>query len=299
MPCYYPSPSWLTPGGDVVFKRPIKGKFMRLPCGGCLGCRTSYRREWAIRVKLEADAPRCNCSSLLCDKLHYGNTWGLLSYHNNCLPHTLIKADLANFIKRLRAAMHPRKLRHFCCGEYGEREGRPHYHHILFGLRHDDPRTRELVEQSWGMGYTSCLQLSDKAISYVAGYVAQKLNQYDITQYDTDPATGAPWAGPDRHNHIKYQAPFIQMSRRPGIAAWAKKEYAASWRNTARYAGLNVPAPRYLNQGWIDSVTQPEVEQLKEEKRNKRKPNTPKMRQAQELIRIAQQRLQATRRTKT
>lgn len=110
---------------SVRFRKSGNAPFeeLSLPCGKCVECLMSYSNEWALRCVLEASLYRDNCMLTL-------------TYRDN--PVTLIKRDYQLFLKRLREALSPLKIRYFGCGEYGARGQRPHFHIIIFGWKPDD-----------------------------------------------------------------------------------------------------------------------------------------------------------------
>lgn len=185
--------------------------------------------------------------------------WATLTYDETHLPHTLQKTDLSAWVKRLRARVHPRTFRFFGCGEYGERNGRPHYHCILFGLGQADEK---VIREAWGMGICQVDRLEPAAIAYVAGYTAKKLGTAGRVRIRTkvDPATGE-----DLGQEIEYQPPFLLMSRRPGIGGDARK-YWRSWRKTAIWDGREVRVPRFLHEEYKKRATAEELATLQDEK---------------------------------
>lgn len=134
---------------------------------------------------------------------------------------TLDPTHLKNFLKRLRTAIAPHKLRFFASGEYGDETSRPHYHAILFNY---PPcafgRTRQhksyccahcdQIERSWGYGNICLGGFSQESASYVAGYVIKKLTSKG------DPRLNG------RHPE------FSRMSRKPGIGFGFMDEVAST-----------------------------------------------------------------------
>jgi len=59
-----------------------------------------------------------------------------LTYEDKFLPEKggLSKKDVYLFIKRLRKIKAPLKIKYYAGAEYGDDEGRPHYHAIIFGV---------------------------------------------------------------------------------------------------------------------------------------------------------------------
>jgi len=118
-------------------------------------------------------------------------------------------------MKRLRRHFEPAKIRFFQCGEYGEKNFRPHHHYILFGV--DFSADRELCERSqsglpqytsrtlddlWGHGRCTIGDVTFESAAYVARYVLKKVS------------------GDGKDAHYAGRKPeFVTMSRRPGIGA--------------------------------------------------------------------------------
>ena len=141
-----------------------------VPCGKCLACRISKRREWSVRMLHELSS--------------YDDAVFLtLTYMDQYLPPngSLDKAELQKFFKRLRKRLGDRKIRYFACGEYGDEGQRPHYHAIVFGLGLSD-EDKQLVIDSWPWCDWSNRAIKKGAfglvepdsIRYVAQYVDKK-----------------------------------------------------------------------------------------------------------------------------
>jgi len=227
MVCYHPIAAYrwtkLKPNGKacISFQQPNLYKFknhvdfeeMFLPCGQCIGCRLERSRQWAIRCIHEAS-------------FHSGNSFLTLTYNDDNIrwsqvtgEQTLYKRDLQLFMKRLRKALEPIKVRFFACGEYGDTTHRPHYHVILFGYDFPDKvrwsrsnagfwyyRSSQL-ENIWQLGNCLISDVSFDSCAYVARYVLKK---------QTGEAAKSAYEG--------IQPEFVNMSRRPGIGAdWLMK----------------------------------------------------------------------------
>lgn len=239
---------------------------LKLPCGKCPDCQSRHKLLWAHRCTLEA----ANWEDV---------TFATLTYAD--APWTLSLRDLQLFHKRLRIGLQrsglpssrarpglgilrpadddgrdapglPGSYKHFSCGEYGETHGRPHYHAILFGL---GPQHYDQIDKAWGHGFVHLERAGPGAIAYVAGYVNKK------RELLTSDADG--WVNP-----------FIKMSRGgrsgTGIAGDARKKFRESWRNYAVMNGNKIPVSRYLHNGWKDTATQEEIENLEEERKRHR-----------------------------
>ncbi|QIR82348.1 replication initiator protein [Chicken microvirus mg7_14] len=177
MPCSNLQIYWLGKNGQMVFKRSesIAPWAPRLkPCGKCLGCKLDYARMWALRGILEL-------------QLHTKSCFITLTYDNEHLPpaKSLHKPDVQKFWKSLRKKIAPVKLRYLECGEYGEKNGRPHYHAIVFGWQPNDlvyhstrrgiPNyTSATVFDCWKRGHIVVGAVSYNSIAYVARYILKK-----------------------------------------------------------------------------------------------------------------------------
>lgn len=274
MACYHPIRAWRTRSGEVRLNKEMIDSFpLALPCGNCLGCRTTRAKEWALRCHLELQQ-------------HPTAAFVTLTYNDESLPPTLDKTHLQKWVKRLRKKMGPRRpIRHFCSGEYGETNYRPHYHGIIYGL---NPREQRAVEETWGLGYTQTLPISPQRISYVAGYTSKKIGWKLEPRERVDPETGEVFT---------WQPPFVQMSRRPGIGAHAK-QHTNSWRHFAILNGTRLPVPKFLHSAWEEQATAEDKEQLEYERYNIRKTQqiTLQILAAKEHNAVALQALKASRR---
>lgn len=106
------------------------------------------------------------------------------------------------------------------CGEYGERNGRPHFHACLFNCWFSDAvhfrgegdcaeyRSAQL-ERIWSHGGCVFGQVTPESASYVSRYLIQDRNRVYV----------------DEEGELRVAVrEFNQMSRRPGIGAtWWKK----------------------------------------------------------------------------
>lgn len=272
MGCFHPIPAWRTPAGEIhIAKQQPDSIHLRLPCGGCLGCRMAAAQAWTLRCQLELQR-------------HDTAIFTTLTYDDENVPITLPqpKTALPLWLKRLRKNT-GKKLRFFACAEYGERTKRPHFHAILYGLSMADAG---MVESTWGRGHTRTEPITPARIAYTAGYCQKKIGYKRHQHEKVDPQTGEVYT---------WQPPYKLMSRRPGIGANAKK-WAQSWRLFAIKDGHKMPVPRFLHEAWKQQATIIEQEELAFEKSTLNRYTTEKQRQAQEQIAIAQQRLSAEKR---
>lgn len=185
-----PSAKLFTYNGIAYLADPIP-----IPCGHCVGCRMDKAFSWKVRCCLEA---------LACPDDVYFVT---LTYRDACCPHYLSKEDLQKFHKRLRK-LSGIQYRYFSCGEYGDKNYRPHYHMIIFGCPFPDLErvgvneyVSKTLERAWPFGISQIKEASPEMVAYVCGYTEKKAL--------------------DPNYKSKPGAPFLLMSRRPGIGAAA------------------------------------------------------------------------------
>lgn len=273
MPCYHPLSAWRTREGKISLRPVPHLDRLRLPCGGCIGCRTANARAWAFRCHLELAQ-------------HRTAVFSTLTYRDETLPVTLQIRHPQLWLKRLRKALGPtRPIRFFLCGEYGEQTHRPHYHAILYGLSELD---RHIIEETWQLGNTRTEAATPARIAYCAGYSAKKIGWKLERGERIDPETGEVY---------EWQPPFTTMSRRPGIGGHAR-QWPQSWRLYAIHQGKRMPVPRFLHEAWKQIASPQEVDRLLREKakialtRN----TTDDTIRAGEQIAIAKQALQANKR---
>lgn len=194
-------------------KEPTGQVVCKIPCGHCIGCRMDKSREWANRCVLELPD-------------HTESWFVTLTYNDEHLPYnsqenkvthevitrpTLVKSDVQLFLKRLRKRFADDTIRFFMCGEYGEKNHRPHYHLILFGaplssnLRYLTSKNGNAyfssldIEELWSYGFNYCTAVTWNTCAYVARYTLKKVN-----------------SAPFFKDGIALPE-FINMSRRPGI----------------------------------------------------------------------------------
>jgi len=226
------------------------------PCGQCLACKINKRREWTNRLILETH-------------LHTHNSFVTLTYSNDALlktqpedwsslaPATLIPLHLQLWLKRLRKAISPLKIRFFAVGEYGDDRpeishwGRPHYHAALFGFpgcHYGATRDRrpgwppccpqcELVSTTWGHGLIHIGEITPESAQYIAGYTLKKMT------------------GKDDNRLFGRHPEFIRMSRQNGglgqpmmkqIATLGMDPVTGDVPSSVRHGKKILPLGRYL-----------------------------------------------------
>lgn len=200
--------------------------FAYVPCGKCPACLARKRQEWMVRNTIEFR----HATNAYFITLTYGPQF--LPVGSNGKP-TLVKKDFQDFMKRLRRACEPDKIRFFACGEYGDRGLRPHYHAIIYNWPEDRLDIDKVVAKTWTFNQDSrgieIRRVTDlRAVNYTAKYT---LKSHDYA---------------DRE-----QSPFMLCSRRPAIgsqelAGRAKYESESPQMSYTLEDGVHAPVPRYF-----------------------------------------------------
>lgn len=214
----------------LVFKRSdgFEDMPVDVPCGQCIGCRLERSRQWAVRCEHEAS-------------LYSDNCFLTLTFNDDNLPdsNSISVRDVQLFMKRLRkkfkgldAVERDGKItypiRFFACGEYGDKNARPHYHVCLFNFDFSDKvlyrvdnnnrlYTSNDLMTLWPYGFSIVGALTFQSAAYVARYITKKVtgdvadDHYSYVNNDTGEIF-------DRVSE------FVTMSRRPGIGSdWYDK----------------------------------------------------------------------------
>ena len=169
---------------------------------------------------------------------HYGNCWVTLTYrdpwecdesqyragHYIDPKYTLRPDHVSKFIRRLRKTRTyeydeegriTNPIKYFYCGEYGDENGRPHYHVCLFNCRFDDQvlwkddeglytYTSPTLEKLWPYGFSTVAELNYETAAYTARYSLKKV---------TGLAADDHYMRCDEHGEVYWLLPeFIRMS---------------------------------------------------------------------------------------
>lgn len=257
MTCYHPLLAYKSEG-KVVFNKPFAfAKGFNLPCGQCIGCRLNYSRQWAIRIMHEAH-------------MHEENSFITLTFNQAELekrsnPLSLDKSEYQRFMKRLRKR-YGKNIRFFHCGEYGDKNKRPHYHAIIFGHDFKDKKlwserdgnklfTSEALQELWPYGFSTIGEVTFQSAAYVARYIMKKHTGEGAEDYYLrwDPLTG---------EGRGVEPEYCTMSRMPGIGrTWLEKYKTDVYPHD--YVIINnhaVKPPRYYD----NLLPEKELKELKE-----------------------------------
>lgn len=230
-------------------------EYGHLPCGRCDSCLLRRSQEWAARCLHEMH-------------MHTENCFLTLTYNDLALPMdgNLCHTHFQLFMKKLRFAIAPKKIRYFMCGEYGEKKDRPHYHVLIFGYDFPDKRywrmckrkihrlyRSEQLERLWCYGNSEIGSATYESAGYIARYIVKKIQQ------DED----------------RYMPPYVRMSNRGGVGEEFFREYRADMYplgSVVLRTGKKIPIPRYYakKMAKIDSTIVEEVKQKNKLKAQKR-----------------------------
>lgn len=214
MPCNSPLEGWksrLT--GGLTFDPKLGDGMLSVPCGQCMGCLVDKRRAWKVRGACEA-------------QMHPYSSFLTLTFSDDYLPYPpqVCVRDLQLFFKRLRKSL-PDHVAYLACGEYGERDRRPHYHVCLFG--HDFAEDRypwstsqsgytqyrsPSLERIWPFGHSTISAFDPTTAEYTAGYITKsnrpKLEWLDVITGETG----------------SLHKEFLLASRKPAVGlSWLQK----------------------------------------------------------------------------
>lgn len=217
-----------------------------VPCGHCIGCRLEGSRQWAVRIMHEASTTPNGKNCFLTMTLNEQ------SYPSDG---SLDISPFQRFIKRARKRT---PLRYFHCGEYGERNGRAHYHCCLFGedfstdrkfyklgkLGHPIYTSEVLDTRLWKLGHCFIGSLEWESAAYVARYILKKV---------TGPDAAFAYSGVDEMTGEELpdlKPEYCSMSRRPGLgAAWIEKYMDETYyTDTIMSRGHKSQPPKFYDQ---------------------------------------------------
>lgn len=158
-------------------------------------------------------------------QMHPENCFVTLTYSDEHLPddYSVHVEVVQKFMKRLRKAYEPKKIRSFAAGEYGDKDNRPHYHLLLFNHSFTDQKlhsqknkiklyTSQSLQKLWPYGYSTVGSLTYQTAAYTARYVMKKVGGDLAPEHylRTHPLTG---------KLVQVQPEFATQSNKPGLAS--------------------------------------------------------------------------------
>lgn len=239
----------------MMCSRPFRQGVAEFGCGQCMPCRLNRRRLWTARLVLEAHKhEHSRFVTLTFDKEHVPPGGVLLRRHDECKRLLAYECGcMEGYLKRLRRAVEPTRIRFYGVGEYGDISCRPHYHLAIFGTGDN-----EAIRRAWPNGFVHVGTLTPESAAYIVSYVVKGWTKAD------DP----------RLNGLPPE--FARMSLKPGIGADAMADFGQAVLDpeTGAYIGLvdgdvpmsfkfggrNYPLGRYLRRKLRRAVFMPEPE---------------------------------------
>lgn len=188
----------------------VNGSHFLSPCRHCAACVASRVSDLSFISSLELQK---------CYRDGFGASFVTLTYAPENTPmtssgyKTLLKSDLQDFYKRLRITAvrsgFSYSIKHVSCGEYGKKDGLPHYHFILIGM--DNYTANTIISKVWDKSKYGLIDVqslrSTSGLRYVFKYLS-KSNPYGDIRYIYD-TTGI-------------QPPFVVRSQKLGFD-WISK----------------------------------------------------------------------------
>lgn len=250
-----------------------------VPCGHCPECQKSYYTNWATRGSREL--LRWPCSLFI-----------TLTYDDDHLPQnrSLDKAELQKFIKRVKrhfnsTAQNP--IRQIYCGEYGTKNGRPHYHTILFNTDFDDKIPYRTTDQGhqvftsktlthlWSNGFVEFGFATTATVSYLFKYILKKKSRKEKQLPHSTTIDGITY-------DVDHE--FIEASRNPGIGAHMRDSDSIK-KGYLSVNGVRKTLPKYYLEHLrkTNPKVYDEIQNLKFDFKSRQKPESALRRQQKEL----------------
>lgn len=204
---------------------------VNVPCGKCIPCLMNKRAEWCFRLEQEHRVSKsAHFVTLTYDQKHLRT------------DNSLDKRDLQLYLKRLRKKDETQRIRYYAVGEYGSKNGRPHYHIILFNSNETDIRLSWIDSKGAPIGLVHVGTVNGASIAYVIKYIIQK-------QF---------------HNDEK-EKPFATMSRRYGIGGHYLSDNMVRWHreNDANYVVRPGGEKGKLSRFYRDKIWYNQVDRLR------------------------------------
>lgn len=185
-----------------------------VPCGKCPVCRMKYRKQMAIRIKMEQNIDKPVYSFFI--TLTYDETFIPKCKGRSCFSKEHVTTFLDSLKHRLFRDGYT--YRHFLTCEYGEEGYRPHYHALLFLYSRTDFKCKHyprltpghqaphfyfndtIVQPLWRYGFSYQGTVTSASILYCTSYALK-----DDEELEKD------WTG------FEDGKPFRRYSLRPGL----------------------------------------------------------------------------------
>lgn len=215
---------------EKLIQQGSRYRYQLIPCKHCYACRLNYSAEWATRIMLECKEHENNYfvtltyndESLRINKrITYTDQDGnkqTIENDGSFIP-TLEPRDLKTFINSLRKYFERKGhigIKYYAAGEYGELNGRPHFHIILMNCplnpfdfyntwideNHKEHYHSKELDRIWKKGIIDVAAVEWSSAAYVARYGTKSLLNY---------------ASEEEYAKKGIIKEFVRMSTRPPI----------------------------------------------------------------------------------
>lgn len=165
------SPLTIRPKATTTLQKLARKASIEVPCGKCGNCLSKKANDWSFRLTQEEKGAKSAYFLTLTYADEYFLEYGAMEDYPS-----LQKTDVQLFIKRLRKHQNKKhkdlKIKYYAIGEYGDKNGRPHYHLIIFNIHHE---TMVQIHKIWTLGNVHVGQCNRQTINYCTYYLFKKM----------------------------------------------------------------------------------------------------------------------------
>ncbi len=218
-------------------------------------------------------------------QMHDESCFLTLTYNDKNLPpdQSLDRRAFPLFMRRLRRKV-PAKLRYFHCGEYGDRNLRPHYHAALFGTGFGDRYPwadrnghktwrSPTLDDAWDKGQAEIGSLTFDSAGYIASYIQKKISISEYSSYEAHQRYARRYERVDRNTGelTEVEPEFATMSRKPGIGqSWLEAFHSDVFPSDEVIVnGVPTKPPRYYLD-WLAAQDEDAATAVRERRENSR-----------------------------
>lgn len=221
---------------------------MLVPCGKCIQCLQERKDAWCYRLFLESQTSKHSYFVTLT----YDNASLPLRKHSDdsfvryidyikyksieFVSESLYPKDLTDYWKRVRKALPDKSIKYYACGEYGDKDGRPHYHFVLFNSDCDAPFLESVIDDKWQFGFVKIEPLIYPYIEYVTKYITENVNFTAVEPHQ-----------------VEY---FQRQSHGLGLEGYFSdvKYFGSNYKTTMLPSGKVITTPRYFRKKFYPNL---------------------------------------------
>ena len=162
---------------ETLITNGTRSKYIKYPCGQCLGCRIDKEKMWSQRCEYEQKKfVKSAFVTITYDDLH-------LQFKEKAIRPSLSREEFDKYIDRITQNSKAKygkdfKYKFFASNEYGGIFKRPHAHILFFGL--DFQRDNDIFKKSWKYGMIKTMPIKPGAIRYVVDYFSKEMLTGDL-----------------------------------------------------------------------------------------------------------------------